>query len=52
MTLLYIAVQLAGHWELPASLVGVSSLLVLVTAISEWLAFFPPRAYRKRFVRA
>lgn len=52
VTLLYATLQLFGHYELPASLIGVSSLLVLVTAISEWLAFFPPRAYRKRFVRA
>lgn len=52
VTLLYMAMQLLGHYELPASLIGVSSLLVLVTAIAEWLAFFPPRSYRKRFVRA
>jgi hypothetical protein len=52
VTLLYAILQLFGHYQLPASLVGVSSLLVLVTAISEWLAFFPPRAYRKRFVTA
>ena len=51
-TLLYVGMQLLGHYELPASLVGVSSTLVLVTAIAEWLAFFPPRSYRERFVRA
>ena len=52
VTLLYMGMQLLGHYELPASLVGVSSLLVLVTAIAEWLAFFPPQSYRKRFVTA
>jgi len=52
VTLLYITMQLLGHWELPESLVGVSSLLVLVTAIAEWLAFFPPHSYRRRFVTA
>jgi hypothetical protein len=52
VTLLYMGMQLLGHYELPASLVGVSSLLVLVSAIAEWLAFFPPQSYRKRFVRA
>ena len=52
VTLLYATLQLFGHYELPASLVGVSSLLVLVTAIAEWLAFFPPQSYRKRFVTA
>ncbi len=52
VTLLYATLQLFGHYELPASLVGVSSLLVLVTAIAEWLAFFPPQSYRRRFVTA
>ena len=52
VTLLYITMQLLGHYVLPASLVGTSSLLVLVTAIAEWLAFFPPQAYRRRFVTA
>jgi hypothetical protein len=41
--------QLFGRYELPPSLVGVVSLLVLATAVSEWLAFFPPRAWRERF---
>jgi hypothetical protein len=52
VTLLYIGTQLFGHYELPASLIGVSSMLVLVTAIAEWLAFLPPRSYRERFARA
>ena len=52
VTLLYAIMQLFGHYQLPASLIGVASLLVLVTAISEWLAFFPPKAYRKHFVTA
>lgn len=51
VTLLHLAAQLLGHYELPPSLVGVVSLLALVAAVSEWLAFFPPRAYRQRFVR-
>jgi hypothetical protein len=52
VTLLYLGMQLLGHYELPASLIGVSSVLVLITAIAEWLAFFPPQAYRKRFITA
>jgi hypothetical protein len=52
LTALHLAAQLAGHYELPESLVGVVSLLALVAAVTEWLAFFPPRAYRRRFVRA
>lgn len=52
VTLLYIGTQLFGHYELPASLLGVSSTLVLVSAIAEWLAFLPPRSYRARFARA
>jgi hypothetical protein len=52
VSLLHLVVQLFGWYELPESLVGVVSTLVLVAAIAEWLAFFPPRAYRKRFVRA
>lgn len=49
---IHLAGQLLGHYELPASLVGVVSLLVLVTAVAEWLAFFPPRAWRARFAPA
>jgi multisubunit Na+/H+ antiporter MnhG subunit len=52
LTLVHLVAQLEGHYELPPSLVGVVSLLALVAAIAQWLAFFPPRAYRKRFVRA
>lgn len=46
---IHLAAQLAGRYELPPSLVGVVSLLVLATAVCEWLAFFPPRAWRERF---
>jgi len=49
IALLHLVAQLFGHYVLPASLVGVVSSLVLVTAVAEWLAFFPPRAYRRRF---
>jgi hypothetical protein len=49
VALLHLAAQLAGHYELPESLVGVTSMFALATAISEWLAFFPPASYRKRF---
>ncbi len=52
LTLLHLVAQLAGHYELPPSLVGVVSMLALVAAITQWLAFFPPAIYRKRFVRA
>ena len=38
-----------GIHALPPSLVGVVSTLVLVTACAEWLAFFPPRGYVRRF---
>jgi hypothetical protein len=48
---LHLAASLAGHRELPPSFVGVVSLLLIVTALAEWLAFFPPRAYRRRFTR-
>jgi hypothetical protein len=46
---LHLVAQLFGRYELPPSLVGVVSLLVLTTALCEWLAFFPPRAWRERF---
>jgi len=46
---IHLVAQLAGRYELPHSLVGVVSLLVLTTALCEWLAFFPPRAWRERF---
>ena len=49
---IHLAGQLLGHYELPASLIGVVSLLVLVTAVAEWLAFFPPRAWRDPFAPA
>mgnify|MGYP006337394957 CR=1 FL=1 len=52
VALLYIGTQLFGHYELPASLLGVSSTPVLASAIAEWLAFLPPRSYRERFARA
>jgi hypothetical protein len=51
VALLHLVAQLFGHYELPESLVGAVSSLVLVTALTEWLAFFPPRAYRRRFVQ-
>ena len=46
---LHLVAQLFGNYELPPSLVGVVSSLVLVTATTEWLAFFPPAVYRRRF---
>lgn len=49
VALLHLVAQLFGRYELPAELVGVVSSLVLVTALTEWLAFFPPRAYVRRF---
>jgi hypothetical protein len=52
VALLHLVAQLFGRYELPPSLVGVVSSLVLVTAVAEWLAFFPPRAYRRRFETA
>jgi hypothetical protein len=47
--LVHFATQLRGIHALPPSLVGVVSTLVLVTACAEWLAFFPPRGYVRRF---
>ena len=52
LSALHLGAQLAGHYELPESLVAVTSMLVLVAAVTQWLAFFPPAAYRRRFVRA
>jgi uncharacterized membrane protein YuzA (DUF378 family) len=49
VALLHLIAQLFGHYELPTSLFGVVSALVGVAALTEWLAFFPPRAYRQRF---
>jgi len=49
VALVHLALQLGGRSELPPSWVGVVSLLVLATAVCEWLAFFPPRAWRARF---
>lgn len=49
---IHLVAQLLGRYELPPSLVGVVSLLVLATAVAEWLAFFPPPAWRRRFVPA
>lgn len=49
IALLHLVAQFFGHYELPASLVGLASSLALVTAVAEWLAFFPPRSYRRRF---
>ena len=49
VTLLHLAVQIFGSYELPSSLLGVVSVLVLAAAIAEWLAFFPPAAYRRRY---
>ena len=52
VALLYIGTQLFGHYEMPASLIGISSTLVLASAIVEWLAFLPPQSYRERFASA
>lgn len=52
ISLLHLFAQLFGHTELPHSLVGVVSLLALTAAITQWLAFAPPRAYRRRFARS
>jgi hypothetical protein len=52
LTLVHLAAQFMGDYELPPSLVGVVSVLALCAASSQWLAFFPPAAYRRRFVRA
>jgi hypothetical protein len=49
VTAIHLVAQLRGHNELPHSLVGPVSLLVLCAAVAEWLAFFPPAAYRRRF---
>jgi hypothetical protein len=49
VALLHLVAALFGAHELPPSLVGVVSSLVLVAAIAEWFAFFPPRFYRRRF---
>lgn len=49
VALVHLVLQLRGEHQLPPSLVGVVSLLVLTTAVCEWLAFFPPRAWRARF---
>jgi hypothetical protein len=48
ITLLHLAAQLAGRYELPPSLVGVVSLLALTAAATQWLAFLPPRWYLRR----
>ena len=52
VALLHLGAQLFGHYELPPSLLGVASSLVLITALTEWLAFFPPAVYRRRFALA
>jgi hypothetical protein len=49
VALVHLVAQLFGRYELPAELVGLVSSLVLITALTEWLAFFPPRAYLRRF---
>jgi len=49
VALLHLVAQMLGAYELPEAMVGVVSLLVLVAAVAEWLAFFPPQAYRRRF---
>lgn len=49
VALVHLLAQLAGRHELPPSLLGASSLLILMTAVCEWLAFFPPARYRRRF---
>jgi len=52
VALVHLLAQLAGRHQLPPSLLGASSLLILLTAVCEWLAFFPPARYRRRFARA
>ena len=52
IALIHLSAQLAGYYDLPPSLVGASSILVLAIAACEWLAFFPPAAYLRRFVEA
>lgn len=52
IALIHLCAQLAGYYDLPPSLVGISSVLVLMVAACEWLAFFPPAAYLRRFVEA
>jgi hypothetical protein len=52
IALLHLVAQLFGRHQLPPSLVSVVSLLALTAAVSEWLAFFPPRGYTRRFARA
>jgi hypothetical protein len=49
VALLHLVAQLLGTYELPPSFVSLVSALVLVAAVAEWLAFFPPAAYRRRF---
>lgn len=52
ISLVHLVAQLSGRPELPPSLVGLVSLLALCAAVSLWLAFAPPRAWRRRFARA
>lgn len=51
VSFLHLVAQMAGHYALPPSLVGVAASLLLVTAVAQWLAFFPPAAYLRRFAR-
>lgn len=46
---IHLVAQLFGRFELPQSWIGVVSLAVLTAGVAEWLAFFPPRAWRERF---
>jgi hypothetical protein len=52
ITLLHLAAQLAGRYELPPSLVGLVSALALTAAATQWLAFLPPRWYLHRLERS
>jgi hypothetical protein len=52
ISLVHLVAQLSGHPELPPSLVGLVSLLALCAAANLWLAFAPPRAWRRRFAGA
>jgi hypothetical protein len=52
IALVHLVAQLIGHFELPTSLVPVVSIFALVAAISEWLAFSPPRLRLRRFAHA
>ena len=49
---IHLAAQLLGRHELPPSLLSVVSLLALTAAVSQWLAFSPPRGLARRIAGA